>query len=47
MGFDPFGLEVKKKRDLANLGFDREDGGDSSFMAMAWPFNFFFSLFGG
>lgn len=31
MGFDPFGLEVKKKRDLANLGLDREDGGDSSF----------------
>ncbi|KAL9355970.1 hypothetical protein Peur_049223 [Populus x canadensis] len=34
MGSDPFGLQVKRKRDLAHLGFDAEEG-DSSFMGDA------------
>lgn len=33
MGFDPFAFDVKKERDV---GCDREEGGDSSFIAMAW-----------
>jgi hypothetical protein len=48
MGSDPFGLQVKRKRDLAHLGFDAEEG-DSSFMVMTWPslFSFFFfNIFG-
>jgi len=46
MGSDPFGLQVKRKRDLAHLGFDAEEG-DSSFMVMTWPslFFFFFLIF--
>lgn len=47
MGSDPFGLEVKRKRDLAHLGFDAEEG-DSSFMVMTWPSHFYFfkNIFG-
>ena len=47
MGSDPFGLEVKRKRDLANLGFDAEEGAVVSyFHGHDLAFSYFFSVFG-